>query len=114
MRNFVKELIGTLIIAIVIFILLRLIVGSYAVISDAMEPGMQVGEHILINKIAYHFSEPERGDIVYYKSPNGDLDQLKRIIGLPGDIVEVKDNAVYVNGNKLKEPYIKDPQVIPC
>jgi len=109
MRNFAKELIGTLVIAIVIFILLRLVVGSYAVISDAMQPSFQVGERLLINKMAYHFGEPERGDVVYYKSPNGDLDQLKRIIGLPGDIIEVRNNSVSINGIKLKEPYIKDP-----
>lgn len=109
MRNFVRELIGTLVIAIVIFIILRLVVGSYAVISDAMEPGLQVGERLLINKIAFRFEEPDRGDIVYYKSPNGDLDQMKRVIGLPGDIIEVKDKAVYVNGIELNEPYVKDP-----
>ncbi len=109
MRNFVRELIGTLVIAIVIFILLRLVVGSDAVISDAMEPGLHVGERLLINKIAFRFDEPNRGDIVYYKSPNGDLDQMKRIIGLPGDIIEVKDRAVYIDGNKLNEPYVKDP-----
>ena len=90
MRNFVRELIGTLVIAIIIFILLRLVVGSYAIISDAMEPGLHVGERLLINKIAFQFDEPARGDIIYYKSPNGDLDQMKRVIGLPGDIIEVK------------------------
>jgi signal peptidase I len=109
MRIIVKELIGTLIIAIVIFILLRLVVGSYAVASDVMEPGLQAGERLLINKTAYLFSEPERGDIIYFKSPGGDINQMKRIICLPGDIIEVQDHAVYINGIKLREPYVKDP-----
>jgi len=108
MRNFVRELIGTLVIAIIIFILLRLVVGSYSVISDAMEPNLQVGERLLINKITYSFSQPDRGDIIYYKSPNGDLDQMKRIIGLPGDVVEVQDHVVSVNGVKLNEPYVSN------
>jgi signal peptidase I len=109
MRNFVREVIATLVLAIVIFLLLRLVVGSYTVISESMQPGLQIGERLLINKLAFNFTEPTRGELVYYKSPNGDLDQLKRVIGLPNDVVQVKDNAVYVNGIKLTEPYVKDP-----
>lgn len=109
MRNLVREVIATLVLAIIIFLLLRLVVGSYAVISESMQPGLQIGERLLINKMAFHFGEPTRGELVYYKSPSGDLDQLKRIIGLPGDVIQVKDNAVYVNGVKLSEPYVKDP-----
>jgi signal peptidase I len=106
MRSFVRELIGTLVIAIIVFLLLRLVVGSYAVISQSMEPGIQAGQRLLINKLAYKFHEPVRGDIVFYKSPEGDLDQMKRIIGLPGDIIEMHDRAVFLNGHQMTEPYV--------
>jgi signal peptidase I len=109
MRNFVRELVVTMVIAIVIFLLLRLTVGSYAVVSQAMEPGLQIGQRVLISKVAFQFRDPLRGEIIYYKSPDGDLDQLKRVIGLPGDLVEVSDGSVYVNGVQLDEPYIANP-----
>jgi signal peptidase I len=109
MRNFVKELIITLVLAIVIFLLLRLVVGSFAVISVSMEPGLHEGERILVNKMAYHFGEPQRGEIVVFQSPEDDMPLIKRVIGLPGDIIEIKDSAVQVNGVRLSEPYLKEP-----
>jgi signal peptidase I len=108
-RNFVKELIITLVLAIIIFLLLRLVVGSYAVISVSMEPGLHEGERILVNKMAYHFGEPQRGEIVVFQSPEDDMPLIKRVIGLPGDIIEIKDSAVRVNGIRLSEPYLKEP-----
>jgi signal peptidase I len=107
-RNFVKELIITLVVAIVIFLLLRLVVGSYAVISDSMEPGLYEGERILVNKMAYHFGEPQRGEIVVFASPEDESPLIKRIIGLPGDIIEIKNNVVLVNRSRLIEPYLKE------
>jgi signal peptidase I len=105
-RNFTRELIGTLVIAMAIFLLVRLVVGSYTVTSQSMEPGLQIGQWIVINKLAYKTNHPSRGDIIFYKTPDGDLNQLKRIIGLPGDIVDIHGKAVYLNGRQLKEPYI--------
>src|ERR1035441_4821906 len=109
MRNFVKEVIVTLIIGIVIFLLLRLTVGSYTVVNISMQPGLTEGQRILVNKLAYRFGDPQRGDVIVFQSPIADLTLVKRIIGLPGDEVEVKQNdAAYVNGVKLKEPYLKE------
>jgi signal peptidase I len=108
MRNFIRELIITLVVAIVVFLLLRLAVGSYTIVSQAMEPNIDIGQRILINKMAYKFGEPQRGDVIYYKSPDGDLDQMKRIIGIPGDIVEVRDGIVTINGHQITEPYVSN------
>jgi signal peptidase I len=108
MRNYIKEIVGIFVLAIILFLVLRLVVGSYSVVSESMSPGLHKGEHLLINKLAYQFDEPDRGEIVYYKSPSGNPDQLKRVIGLPGDVIEVKDTAVYINGIQIKEPYVKN------
>jgi signal peptidase I len=108
MRGFARELIWMLAITIVIFLGLRLVVGSYAVVSQSMEPGMQVGERLLVNKLAYKFHDPERGDIVYFKSPETNLNQMKRIIGLPGDIIQVSSGVVYLNGHQISEPYVHE------
>jgi signal peptidase I len=109
MRNFFIGLIVTLAVALAIFLVGRLVVGSYSVVSQSMEPGIQLGQRLLVYKMAYNYSDPDRGDVVYYTSPEDNLDQLKRIIGLPGDVVEVKNSTVYVNGIKLTEPYVKSP-----
>jgi len=109
MRNIVREFIITLVITLLIFLILRLVIGSYSVISQTMEPGMQIGQRLLINKTAYTFSKPQRGDIVYYTSPDGNLNQMKRIIGLPGDVIEIQDGKVSVNGITLSEPYVTNP-----
>ncbi len=109
MRSSVRIIIDVAALAIVVFILLRLVVGIYSVASESMQPKLQIGEQLLINKMAYSFGEPTRGDIVYYKSPQGQTDQLKRVIGLPGDVIEIKNNSVYVNGIKLVEPYVNSP-----
>ena len=75
-----------------------------------MEPGFQEGQRLLINKVTYIFQEPKRGDvIIFHPTENPKTNYvIKRIIALPGDTVEVKTGAVYVNGSKLDEPYIKD------
>ena len=108
MRYFVRESIGILVVAFIIFLLFRLVLGSHYVVSESMEPGIQSGQRLLVNKLAYKFREPLRGDIVYFKSVQSELSQMKRIIGLPGDIVEVRDGTVYLNGQELCEPYIAD------
>ena len=62
----------------------------------------------VIDKISYLLHSPERGDVVVFTPPNNERDYIKRVIGLPGDTVEVKGGQVYVNGVVLDEPYLKN------
>jgi len=110
MRTFFRDTVITLVLALVIFLLLQATVQSFIVVEHCMEPGFQEGERLLVNKVVYHFHEPERGDVIILHPPfDSKAVYIKRIIALPGDTVEVKMGAVYVNGSKLDEPYIKEP-----
>ncbi|MCR5830478.1 MAG: signal peptidase I [Lachnospiraceae bacterium] len=82
------------------------------VISGSMEDTLQIGDVYIGNRLSYVFGDPERGDIVFFEFPdNEDETFVKRIIGLPGDKIEIIDGKVYLNGSKepIKEPYLKEP-----
>jgi signal peptidase I len=107
MRNTVRDLVGTLVLAAVLFFLLRLVVINYTVVSVSMQPGLYEGQRLLVSKMAYSFSEPNRGQIIVFRSPIDNKTLIKRVIGLPGDVVEVRNGKVYVNSLGLIEPYVK-------
>lgn len=72
-----------------------------------MEPNFHDGEYLLTDKISYRLHTPERGDVIVFKAPPDYVDEfIKRIIGIPGDTVSIKDSKVYVNGKQVMEPYI--------
>ena len=111
MKTFLREIVGTIIMAVVIFFLIQTTVQSFIIIGPSMNDSFQERDRLLIlkDRIAYAFHEPERGDVIVFLPPgNRRGDYIKRIIGLPGDTVEVKAGSVYINGIKLIEPYIKD------
>ncbi|UBF25747.1 signal peptidase I [Kovacikia minuta CCNUW1] len=94
--------------------------------SGSMEPTLQVNDRLIVDKLGYHFKDPQRGDIVVF-SPTDTLEKqnfhdafIKRVIGLPGETIEVKGGRVYVNDQPLREGYIKEipdyhwgPQKVP-
>jgi len=121
MRSFFRELILTIVFALVIFFLLQATVQSFFVDGTSMEPSFEDRQRLLVSKVAYYLHEPERGDVLIFRRPgNEQKDYVKRLIALPGDTVEVKNETVYVNGLPLEETYIKsqphytvDKQIIP-
>ena len=116
MRAFLREIIWTVILAVAIFFLIQITIQTSVVVFGSMEPTFYEGQRLLINKVVYHFHEPERGDIIVFHPPhNQKTDFIKRIIALPGEYVEIKDGTVYIHkendeGNVLvlDEPYIKE------
>lgn len=91
------------------FAFLRLaVLQPYLIPSSSMEPTLRPGDHMLVNRMAYRYSSPVRGDIVvfaYPKDPSRTF--VKRVIALEGETVELRGNRVYIDGKVLNEPYLK-------
>lgn len=110
MKTLIRDIFITLIIAFALFIGIQFTLQQVEVRQVSMLPNLVEGERIFINKIVFSFHDPERGDIIVFRDPQTDsaIPLIKRIIGLPGETIEVKSGLVYVNGSPLEEPYIKD------
>jgi len=105
--QFVIDVVETLILSIVLFAAINTISARIRVDGASMEPTLQSGEFVIVNKLSYFFGEPEIGDIIVFHFPRDpDQEYIKRIIGLPGDRVEVKNGQVFVNNSVLIEDYI--------
>ena len=105
--RFIGSLLQTVLFAVILFFVVNMLTARIRVEGDSMEPNLVDGQFVVVNKLAYFFQEPARGDIIVFHFPlNPDRRFIKRIIGLPGDLVQVKDGSVYVNGDMLVEPYL--------
>lgn len=92
------ELIEIVALALIIFFLFQAVAEKAVVLGSSMEPNLSNEQRILVNKIAFLCSDPKRGDIVIFDPPvDSENDYIKRIIGLPGEQVEIKDGIVYIH-----------------
>ena len=124
-----RENIEAIIIAIILALFIRtFIVQAFKIPSGSMQPTLEIGDHILVNKFIYGvklpyvrttlipLGAPERGDIIVFKYPEEpDKDFIKRVIGIPGDTIEVRNKQVFVNGELLNHDFGRhtDSNVIP-
>jgi signal peptidase I len=104
------ELLQTLLIAGLLFIGVSLATARVRVEGNSMEPGLHDGDLVLVNRLAYRMGELERGDVIIFYYPyNPEKRYIKRIIGLPGDSVTIRDGSLLLNGVEVMEPYIAAP-----
>lgn len=136
MKSTVRDVVETLVLTIVIFLLVRSVVQNFKVEGRSMEPTLHNGQYLVINKATYWhldnelistifpgalaanadrssalflFSEPKRGDIIVFRYPRDpSRDFIKRIIAVPGEQVEIRQGKVYVNGLLIDEVYINE------
>jgi signal peptidase I len=110
------DIIETFVIALSVFLVFYLLlVQPHQVNGQSMVPTFQSGEFVLTDKISYKFGNPQRGEVVVFHAPESancpegtGCDFIKRVLAIPGDTVEVKENRIWVNGTPLNEPYIPD------
>jgi signal peptidase I len=133
--GFLRELPALIVIAFLLALLIKsFLVQAFYIPSASMEPTLKPGDRVLVNKVVYHLHPPRRGDIIVFANPDpsqepdrgvvggffhwiteglgisppADEDFIKRVIGLPGDVIEERANGdIYVNGHRLVEPYLK-------
>lgn len=107
--NLLREIIETALLTAVIFLVVNTITGRFRIEGSSMEPNLHDGEYVIIDRVSYVLHPPERGDVIVFVPPTGDKDYIKRVMGLPGDTVEVRNSQVIVNGKVLDEPYLNAP-----
>jgi signal peptidase I len=120
-KSKVREYAETLVIALAIALFVRsFVVQAFKIPSSSMEPTLLVGDHILVNKFLYGiripvigkkvlpFSQPRRGDVIVFIFPkNRRLDFIKRVIGLPGEKIEIRERKIYINDRLIEDPWGK-------
>lgn len=106
---FARELIETVVLTAVVFFIVTFTARPYRVDGVSMQPGLRNGELVVVSQIAYDFGmQPQRGDVIVLHPPSDpSAVYVKRIIGVPGDVLFITPDAVYVNGHKLDESYIQ-------
>jgi signal peptidase I len=133
-----REVVETLLLALLIFLAVRSTVQNFKVEGSSMLPSLEDGQYIIVNKLAYAqfdlgifdffpffdagdhathhlFGGPKRGDVVVFEAPRyPDRDFIKRIVGVPGDKVEIRDGIVYINDEPVDEPYTQGETGCPC
>jgi signal peptidase I len=109
--EWVAVIVGALVVALVVKTFL---VQAFYIPSASMEPTLEEGDRVLVNKLSYDENDIERGDVIVFELPpdqvgdDGIKDLIKRVIGLPGDVIETRDGIVYINDSAIDEPYLAD------
>lgn len=100
---------ATLVVSLIVAALVRiLLIQQYNVVGPSMEPSLWNGDRIIVNKVAYHVGAVERGDVIVFERRGSNREDLvKRVVGEPGDTVEIRDCVTYINGEAYREPYVK-------
>ncbi|GAB4112401.1 MAG: signal peptidase I [Candidatus Caldatribacteriota bacterium] len=108
-KSMIRELLETVISAGIIAFFIITFIGQVTVVKGAsMEPTLHDRERLIANKISYRFESPQRGEIIIFKPPfPTNRNYIKRIIGIPGDKIQIINGIVYVNDKQLEEPYVE-------
>jgi signal peptidase I len=119
-KSILREILETLVLTAVIFFAVNSVTGRFKIYGASMDNTFQNGQYIIVNRLAYQFGDPQRGDVVVFVPPGypestfwerllgvpGETDFIKRIVGIPGDTIRIEPGQVIVNDQPIVEPYI--------
>jgi len=102
--NFLKTI---ALIVILAFIIRIFLIQPFIVEGQSMDPAFSDRDYLITEKVSYHFKDPVRGEVIIFHPPEDpNINYIKRVVGLPGDKIQIKDGGVYINGQRLIEPYL--------
>lgn len=107
MKMAIREILITVFLALLLFVAIRGVAHNFHVKGYSMEPNLYHGQFIIVSKVDYWFTAPQRGDIVVFNTDRLDHGIVHRIVGLPGEVIELRNGILYVNGEKWEEHYIR-------
>ena len=102
-----REVVDTLLLTAIIFLVVNAATGRFLIRSVSMQPNLYEDERVIVDKVSYLFHPPQRGDVVVLDLPAEPEDLIKRVIGLPGETIELNAGVVYIDGQPLKESYVR-------
>lgn len=98
-------LVAFLVFALMFGVVRPFVAEVFRIPSESMSPTLEIGDSVLTVKFAYRIGDPERGDLALFRDPVGEI-AIKRVVGLPGDTVAIRDGVLFVNGEKKRESYV--------
>ncbi len=109
-KHNIKDWIITIFLFIIVFLFVRTFIGQPVMTNgESMSPTLVHGDRIFVEKLSYLFNEPKRGDIIVFPYPaDPSKEYIKRIIGMPGDIIDLRNNQFYVNDERIDDPFEVD------
>lgn len=93
------------------FVIQQFLIKPFAIPSDSMVPTLVQSDRVLVNRMVYRFGEPQKGDVVVFRSPISNEDYIKRVVAVGGDTVAVKEGKLLVNGLEQNEPYVYEATI---
>ena len=109
-KEFLKDAFKYIVVVVIVFLLFIFVMGLQQVVGPSMNPTLKEGDVLIVNKLLYRIGKVQRNDIVVLSQEEKYM--VKRVVGLPGEHIEYKDNYVYVNGEKFKEPFIDSDKIV--
>ncbi len=122
-KSLLREIVETVLLTAAIFLAVNSVTGRFKIYGGSMDNTFKNGQYIIVNRLAYKFEPPQRGDVIVLVPPGlpagtlaerliglpGETDFIKRIIGMPGNTISIENGALKLNGSPLVEPYIREP-----
>ncbi|MBB3109369.1 signal peptidase I [Paenibacillus phyllosphaerae] len=94
--------------ALLVFVIRWFLFAPFIVEGESMQPNFYTGERLIVNKIIYDIRAPKHGEVIVFEVPDEGRDFIKRVIGVPGDKVKLEGDDLYINGEKVDEPYLAE------